>query len=358
MDGDLTRKQTMLTLAYAADAPASLTGDVRQVNDGALAIVRCVLADAPAVRGEWELVWGPVVYTFPFSTYSDNTMFVVRSTTQPDTYTIAIAGTNSKSFSDWLIEDFWIVPLEEWPYGDPPDELDTKISKGTATGLDALQGMLPLSGIPGACQLLIEYLRAAVAAASGPVTIHVTGHSLGGALAPTLALWLIDTQGTDARGGGVPWDPESKATVSCTAFAGPSAGNGDFATWSNQRMPGDQLLVVDNSLDVVPHAWNTTTLMEIPFLYLPKYRLPLDVTAAVLAIAKLTQKLDYQKIGEGDQVQPITGELSTVTSSDSKLKEFLEEAGYQHVVAYPDALGLPNLRQLLEDCAAQANGGG
>ena len=51
---------------------------------------------------------------------------------------------------------------------------------------------------------LVAFLQAAVTSADGrPVRVTVTGHSKGGALAPTLALWLADTQGPaeDESGG-------------------------------------------------------------------------------------------------------------------------------------------------------------
>ena len=61
-------------------------------------------------------------------------------------------------------------------------------------------------------------------AATEEMRIHFTGHSLGGLLAPTYALWLYD----ELRG-----DPvHPRLTFSADAFAGPSAGNQAFADYT------------------------------------------------------------------------------------------------------------------------------
>lgn len=80
----------------------------------------------------------------------------------------------------------------DWEYGNPPS--GAKISKGTSEGLTILQTMTPASG-PVPDQTLAEFLASQMANHS-ELQIDVVGHSLGGALAPTLALWLAETRST------------------------------------------------------------------------------------------------------------------------------------------------------------------
>jgi hypothetical protein len=73
---------------------------------------------------------------------------------------------------------------------------------------------------------LKSYLEAVVADSREAIEIYVTGHSKGGALSSTLALWLADTQGRDHVRDEDLWDPEKKAQIYAYSFAGPTAGNG------------------------------------------------------------------------------------------------------------------------------------
>jgi hypothetical protein len=57
---------------------------------------------------------------------------------------------------------------------------------------------------------LLDFLREFVARARDPLTIYVTGHSKGGALCSAVALWLAESQGSDAREA-ERWDSERKA---------------------------------------------------------------------------------------------------------------------------------------------------
>lgn len=336
-------KQTMLTLAYTADAQAELTGPKKEVNIRASKIMNCILSKVfPSGEG-WDIVWGPVVYSFPTTKYSDNTMFVARSQKNPNDYSICIAGTNPNSISDWIVEDFWVGEQVEWDYGNPPAGSSTKISKGTSVGLSALQGMVPQKGMAGEGHYLREFMAAKVRETTEAVNIYVTGHSLGGALAPTFALWLSDSQDI--------WNPDKKAKLHAWVFAGPTPGNRYFANYLNSQFPGEQLTVVDNSLDVVPHAWGYNTMVKIPNLYLPDYRPGLALRVAVYAIAELVKKVDYTALGVGDQVQPIEGTISNESDpSKSKAKNFAKQMLYQHVNAYPEKLNLPNLLTQMSSC--------
>jgi hypothetical protein len=178
---------------------------------------------------------------------------------------------------------------------------------------------------------LAVFLQAAVVSADGaPVRVTVTGHSKGGALAPTLALWLADTQG-DATGEGiVAWDPERRATVHCVAFAGPTAGNAAFAAHSDEVI-GDRCHRIVNPLDVVPRAWETGTLATIPALYRDAVPNGL-VTDLVGEIAAEGTKLGYTHVG--------TRITNLATHEDARHRDFFVQAAHQHIAGYLEAFGL------------------
>jgi hypothetical protein len=143
---------------------------------------------------------------------------------------------------------------------------------------------------------LLTFLAAAVKAAGNrSVDVIVTGHSKGGGLASTVALWLEQTRGKgahDPKG----WDPDLQATVHCYSYAGPTAGNAAFATLSNEKI-GAHCHRIANTRDVVPHAWARTDLEKIPSLYDPTVpRLPALGPLAKI-ITGVTVGLGYTQVG-------------------------------------------------------------
>src|SRR5262249_13625321 len=149
------------------------------------------------------------------------------SAATPSQYAIGIAGTNPKSILDWIIEDGFVAWQVPWVYAllDAPG---AKIALGTAIGLALLQNMKPSSKVPGGGSTLVDFLATVT---KSPVQAAVAGHSLGGALAPTAALWLADTQGFLSH-----WDRHKNATLSALPTAGPTAGNSAFATYSGKKL--------------------------------------------------------------------------------------------------------------------------
>jgi lipase (class 3) len=103
---------------------------------------------------------------------------------------------------------------------------------------------------------LVDFLT--TEAKSAPLEIIVTGHSKGGALAPTLALWLVETRDH--------WDPTQRARIGCYAFAGPTPGNGAFGRRVGAKLNGPNRRVV-NTNDLVTHAWDKDGIASIPNLY-------------------------------------------------------------------------------------------
>ncbi|HVO23289.1 MAG TPA: hypothetical protein VMW56_06635 [Candidatus Margulisiibacteriota bacterium] len=103
---------------------------------------------------------------------------------------------------------------------------------------------------------LVDFLTAE--AKNAALEIIVTGHSKGGALAPALALWLVETRDH--------WAPGKRARIGCYAFAGPTPGNAEFGRRVGAKLDGPCRRVV-NTNDVVTHAWDKAGLASIPALY-------------------------------------------------------------------------------------------
>jgi hypothetical protein len=340
-----TLKQSMLALAYTADAADAVIGDDVTANITAGEIANCVLSSVPELSGQWKIVWGPRVYDFPIISkgHSNNTMLVVQNTDNPNMYAVAIAGTDPKSWSDWVFEDFWVWDTRPWHYGNLPASLNPQISAATSVGLSTLQAIAPVSGTPAQGLALREFFSSIVSNTSEDISIYVTGHSLGGALAPAVACWLNDTKST--------WDEKGQSTIHAYAFAGATPGNADFATWMNSQFQGDQLVRVSNTLDMVPHAWNYDTMLEIQNLYPAPYSLPSLLDGVIRGIATKLQAIDYQFVGEGSQIQAIDGSIYDVDPLPSaQIERFFAQVLKQHVDAYPEKLGLPDLNKQIAAC--------
>ena len=94
--------------------------------------------------------------------------------------------------------------------------------------------------------------------------IYVTGHSKGAVLCSTLALWLADTRGKPADAA-QQWNPDPNAPVYAYSFAGPTAGNQEFADHSNKVLTSCRR--VWNTLDIVPHAFVVNDLANVAAQY-------------------------------------------------------------------------------------------
>ena len=315
-----TADQVMFTLAWLAyDGESSTDPDT---------VMEALTADLETVKplgGDWELVWGPTLFKFWVSELDDNMWYVVRNTVTGE-YAIGIRGTNFEALLDWIVEDFWITSQVAWPYGDVIGS-NPMIARGTAFAIDKLLSVTPAAGIPGEGQSLTQFL--ATEAAAGAITINVTGHSLGGCLSSTLALALQDTQDD--------WNPAGDATIQCWSFAGPTAGNSDFASYTDAEI-GDVLHRWVNTLDVAPLAWNESTLDDALTIYASYEILPTWAEIAALGFAKLLA-------AGGDYLQPSCG---AVTESGSfnitpGHQSYATQAAWQHSYGYAAILGLSNV---------------
>ncbi|MEJ2669428.1 MAG: hypothetical protein P8077_03960 [Gammaproteobacteria bacterium] len=296
------------------------------------------------IANRWELVWGPAVYRFPLAIFDDNLMFVVKDKTTPDTYAIVLRGTNPVAVSDWLFEDLKVRQLIPWPTTPQTGKLNPKISQATHIGLQILKNMIATTGTPGAGEDLKVLLRRIIAdKTTEQVDISVTGHSLAGALAPLLALWLADTQGEECVDKHEQWDTQRVTKLSCTAFAGPSPGNKDFTAYYD-RVIGQQTQRIHNHLDVVPHAWAQSTMKGLLSLYKGTASPNLLLIGVYYYFLLTTRHLNYE------QIKPETPAfLGTI---NSKLKNFIEQMIDQHTMGYlneyniSECVGMGALKEL------------
>lgn len=326
------KQQQVFCLSMLSNTPSSITGPECDIAQQSTEEVINTLNKEGVIEliGEWEVVWGMGVFQVSAEKkdLADNAMYVAKSKTGPIRYIIGIAGTNPSSWYAWLIEDFFVSKMIQWPYASP-NGLSPRISAGTATGLEHLQDMLPCAGLPGEGQTLQQFLTQAIAAEPNePIEVISSGHSLGGALSPTLALWLQDIKDE--------WDPHHKTTVITYPSAGATAGDRDFASYSDSALSG-RCHRIWNKLDIVPHAWNVDQLREIPTLYEPQIPSSPYVELFVALAIFNTNGHPYMQI-EVD-TPPLPGEVIAEPGGDS-FTEFMNEAFYQHFVNYFNLLGV------------------
>jgi Lipase (class 3) len=97
-------------------------------------IARC-LKTFSAVRGKWDLAWGPAGCRLGDTGTDDSAMYVVRGAQQRPALAIVIRGTNFFSLRDWLSN--LLVDPKPWSYGGAAN--DVTISHSTWLGLGILQ---------------------------------------------------------------------------------------------------------------------------------------------------------------------------------------------------------------------------
>jgi len=313
--------------------------------------------------GNWTLIWGPVVFcNNPAApqVVADNTMMMLYSASQ-NLFVAAIAGTNLYSTYAWFQEDFHVSTTVNWSQVSGYTVPFATISTGSYAGLQVLLQMQSNS------QTMLQALTAYFPNAKSGAEFATTGHSLGGALCPVLAVYMNDTMGTWNTNGTV-------TTISSWPTAGPTAGNQAFATYASTVLSYTSRV---NTLDVVPLAWNTTTLAQIPALYEPNISPPTnsnptEVFLGIISIVAVVNTINtsgsipfpinYQQIqpwnmmvgtfnqAVDSKVTNELGSLSVVIPSTSALNiyipyfvnvaRFLAQMAYQHLGAYDILLNI------------------
>ncbi|WP_448701919.1 hypothetical protein ACFGVR_06580 [Mucilaginibacter sp. AW1-3] len=320
-------------------------------------------------------VWGPAVFvdTTDIDTTSNKgvitsynataTNTVVVFQTAANAYTVAIAGTKPTSAFDASVEDGEMLTLTNWQYGSPKGT-SPATAKGTAIGVSIILGLKDAKY--GTLQSFFQSLTGA------GITVTFTGHSLGGGLAPAVALALFGSSTTLSPGLYNNTVNTQKWVAQVYATAGPDVGNVDYtnyfhssfqATGSGNNPAWQQYnCKIWNSLDVVPQAWSTTYLNQIDSIYASNGLPTPDYVKCV--ITQAIRGIDIYNSGKnpyypmdlnattqftGKFIQPslITGYDCPVPPQKSDvpsgLCDFVAEMLYQHIAAYFALFGITPL---------------
>ena len=233
------------------------------------------------------IVWGPYSYSHNPNAgalcVTDNAAFITKGI-DPDTptgekalYVVAVSGTNPDSHFGWYDEDFLPTNLVAWPVVKTPSNnpnplidpahnpytggINGGVSSGFATGLDILWNRM--NQLNPATPLLFDALREVVLQDDHQeIEIAVTGHSLGGALSPMLALAIRDmfnSGGFDILG--------KTITVTTWPTAGPTPGEATFAKHLTDVIGIQNYKGVYNTLDIVPHGFAPQMMAELNTLF-------------------------------------------------------------------------------------------
>lgn len=319
------KDKTNLCMAYLSYIGEELVNAPRETNKILARINKTIPKIeqlSPDGNSDWKVVWGPAIYTFPIAIFQDNGMFVAQQISNPKNYIVAIRGTNFIAALDWMFEDFNVLFLHDWPAGRGSPKISAATHEGVKVLNDYLKPKSEKAGekLPGEGLTLKRFLT--VAAKNTKINVSFTGHSLGGALAPTLALLFKQEQG---QAGG--WDSQNNATVTSTSFAGATAGNADFATYSDQEI-GSVMRRIHDLNDVVPHAWNKNTMEQTKDLYLSSgIKMGKVTTLALDTTIEFTKDKCYTQI---NQSLPFTFSVAK-SNGDSYIKQM----SYQHTHSYP-----------------------
>ncbi|MBV8256007.1 MAG: hypothetical protein JO154_25655 [Chitinophaga sp.] len=189
---------------------------------GPMSAIEWLLADPGLpTNEEWELQW--------YGAAGENALFCAWNKNS-GAYAISVRGSVWKEFSN-IFEDVDVVNVSPWHNG--------YIAKGIWDGLQNLVSILNASG-----HSIIPYLRETCFQHKEVPTIFITGHSLGGALANALSLYIQEQLGRPVN-------------LIVYTFGAPGIGDATFTAYYDQIFNTMlcQAFRVYNDKDVIPYAY-------------------------------------------------------------------------------------------------------
>ena len=199
------------------------------------------------------LLWGPV--TGSYGADQNVAMVYISKFCDSNTYNVVVRGTNPFSLISWWFEDLIVWEKVPWP-GDAPPARNAMVSNATATSLNIHLNLTDKTmGLT-----FIDFLKSELRKSN--LTINFTGHSLGGLMAPALALKFYESL-----------DEELLARVDAIntyAFAGPTAGDANFVRYTESVFQNGKFkehIFYRNDHDVAVQVWNPKDMKQIFAFY-------------------------------------------------------------------------------------------
>jgi pimeloyl-ACP methyl ester carboxylesterase len=258
--------------------------------------------------------WGPAAYK-DTAVLSEALIYAVKNKRNDgkDEYTIVFRGTNPLSIQSWLFQDLNVAGQTPWKRQSAHTECSNAyISKASDTSL-AVHTEVRYENTT-----LLEWICNLLKNAGGnKIKINICGHSLGGLLSSTFALWLTDEL--------TAMNMFDMLELSVYSFAGPGAGNSEYADYLNKKI-GAGYISVNNNLDIAPLVWKESDMYDVlPGIY-GDIRMNDIENYFYTALCRNVFRMDYQTLTTGTTIQ---SEIFMDLPSD-----YLIQAGFQHVVPY------------------------
>jgi hypothetical protein len=313
------------------------------------------------------VAWGPYVVVEPKDINKDgtatatNTMLVFKYPSQTvegiNEYVVSIAGTKTTSIFDAIDEDLLGGKIADWPYCPEPNNI--QISHGTLHGINLLLGLNSSNSITNYFSTLDD----------PNAIITVTGHSLGGALSPAMALVLFGSTTTYSD---IPTHAKTQNwTTRIYALAGPDVGNSYYVDYLKATFPPQAEPVVKwqqfnckiwNSLDIVPQVWSKGFESYIDNIYGNQLETPVVVKLLLGTLNTTLLNLNGQVnpyicsdpnregqfvgtfktalLANGSMTADDCDSASSSTQESIAESNFIDQILYQHINAYFEEIGV------------------
>lgn len=275
-----------------------------------------------------SLVWGPAVHKHAIELVTDSLVYIVKSNEKEESYTVVVRGTNPLSVGSWVFQDFQVHRLIDWTQA-----VHGSKAAGAQISQAAYDSLLMHLQLKDKTKITLRNFLLNLAKKTGKVTIDCTGHSLGGLIAPALALWLHDTLLQNEFD-----STRADVTINAYGFAGPTAGNSIFSDYTQSSL--NECIRYANPLDIAVHAWNEHDMKELAGLYgslLMRTPLHLMYDLSVKSIS-----------GKGYTQLPQKTEIASQVYTQGLIgKYYLAQATYQHFKPYLNIIGEEKKNELI-----------
>jgi triacylglycerol lipase len=308
-----------------------------QPANAKIAVQLCAITFAPnpvsdigGLMPGWKIVWNGT------QTLDANYAFIAVDASGQN-YVLAIRGSVPPNgifddwdvFANWILEDLDVVGQASWPYAGTSQP---RVSIGAYL---AFTNMLDMKDSLGSGLSISDYLLANNIGSEKQLII--TGHSLGGNMANVYASFYVQTLINQKL---------SSGNVSLYTFAAPAAGNADFATDLDNKLPA--AWHYQNANDLVPNFPVFDGIVFTSLLYLPQ-PLAAEITVtfqghtvnlneAFLMLAGAFLVFGYQQPANN---YTIFGTALYPDYEDNTVTDWFRQAGSQHMLSnYANYLGV------------------